>query len=124
MLTFGSMFGAIASGKLADLMGRKPVSSSFTLPISKIVVLVLRIFIPRLYHSSAANLHLYAFVQTMLLMDICFIIGWSAIIFAEVFFLSKFPLYPRIYIFFERVSNYSWSTEGTKILYLYQKMEW
>ncbi|KAL8088715.1 hypothetical protein AgCh_038484 [Apium graveolens] len=44
MLTFGSMFGAIASGKLADLIGRKP---------------------------------------TMLLMDIFFIIGWSAIIFAE-----------------------------------------
>ncbi|XP_063935279.1 sugar transporter ERD6-like 5 isoform X2 [Daucus carota subsp. sativus] len=44
MLTFGSMFGAIASGKLADLVGRKP---------------------------------------TMLLMDIFFIIGWSAIIFAE-----------------------------------------
>ncbi|KAK1360329.1 sugar transporter ERD6-like 5 [Heracleum sosnowskyi] len=44
MLTFGSMFGAIASGKLADLAGRK---------------------------------------RAMFLMDIFFIIGWSAIIFAQ-----------------------------------------
>lgn len=33
ILNFGSMLGAIASGKLADLMGRKLVSSSFTLKL-------------------------------------------------------------------------------------------
>nr|XP_017257796.1 PREDICTED: sugar transporter ERD6-like 3 isoform X3 [Daucus carota subsp. sativus] len=46
LLNFGGMFGAISSGKIADLMGRK---------------------------------------LTMLLMDVSLIIGWSAIIFAQVF---------------------------------------
>lgn len=90
IFTFGAMIGAIVSGKIADLIGRRGVLFGFY-----IGSLLAKCDFSLFYVCCPFKL---VIMQAIWLCDIFYTMGWLAILFAKVLFCKFSPSPPLFYV--------------------------
>ena len=98
IMTIGAIIGALLSGKMTDVIGRRYVC--FSRPYFYKMLMVLSFSTQK---SQAILQFLSTFInivkQTFWILDIFYIMGWLSIIFAKVSYLPLFIIFQRWYFF-------------------------